>query len=208
MLSGIPAPLDSDQPTAYPAEYAEYRKRYQGYDYMDDKKGPLQEKDQPNLEEYKTEIFELNAEAMDVVAELAEQEQPELVFAVLPLIDDLLHALDEKENWGDIQEAYQTLDEWTAELVDRIDPDHVLLLSDHGMMPVEQSLNPNTYPGLRMDHDPMNGIWASDYDFGLAQQVDVTPAILDYFGYDFAPEKLDITIQENRSSEQLDEISV
>jgi len=194
MLSGIPAPLAASQPTSYPQDYEKHRQRYDAYYYLDGKT-PLEEEDQPNLETYKDRIVELNEEAFNVVEELAEEEDFQLIFAVVPLIDDLLHALDPDQDWDEIEEAYETLDSWTADLVDAIDPDHVLILSDHGMMPVEDSLNPNTYPGLRMDHDSMNGIWASDHDFDLEQQKDITPAVLELFGQGFEQERMELEIE-------------
>lgn len=208
MFSGIPAPLEGSRPASYPEEYDEYRKRYNGYYYLDDKKTPLESKDHPNLEEYKQKIYEYNEEAFEVVKELDKKEDFEFVFAVFPIIDDLLHALDPEESWGEIEEAYEWIDQKTEELVNDLDPEHILVISDHGMMPAEQSLNPNQYPGLEMDHDPMNGIWASDTDLGLEEQKDVTPAILKLFGEkDFRPEKFEMET-ETDAEEELDEIEV
>jgi hypothetical protein len=77
------------------------------------------------------------------------------------------------------------------------------------MMPAKQSLNPNQYPGLKMDHDPMNGIWASNTDLGLEEQKDVTPALLKLFGkYDFKPEKFEMEVERTEDSEDLDDIEV
>jgi predicted AlkP superfamily phosphohydrolase/phosphomutase len=206
MFSGIPAPIDGSLPASYPESFDEYRKRYNGYYYLDDKKTPLEEESKPNLEEYKNRIYELNEEAFQVVEELDEEEGFEFIFAVFPIIDDLLHALDPEDDWGEIEEAYNWIDQRTEELVERIDPEHVLILSDHGMMPAEQSLNPNQYPGLEMDHDPMNGIWVSNSDLKLEEQKDVTPAILKLFGKEFTKEKFDMEVESE--TEEVEDIEV
>ncbi len=203
MMSGIPAPLEGSKATTYPEKYEKYRQKYNAYYYLDDKKTPLEGEEQPNLEEYIENIYEANIKAFEVVEELEEEEGFELIFAVFPLIDDLLHALDPEEGREEIEKAYKELDRMTRDLIDEIEPENVLIISDHGMMPAEESLNPNKYPGLKMDHDPMNGIWASDHDFGLEQQKDVTPAILELFGKEFKPERLDIETEEVGEAEDI-----
>jgi predicted AlkP superfamily phosphohydrolase/phosphomutase len=209
MFSGIPAPMEGSKPATYPEKYEEYRKRYNAYYYLDEKKTPLEEESQPNLEAYKNKIYEYNEEAFDVIRELDEEQDFEFIFAVFPIIDDLLHALDPEDDWDEIEKAHKWIDQKTEELVSDLDPDHVLVISDHGMMPAEESLNPNQYPGLEMDHDPMNGIWASDTDLGLEEQKDVTPAILELFGKkDFSPEKFEMNIVTDGEDEELEDISV
>lgn len=206
LFSGIPAPLEASRPTTYPEKYEEYRKRYRAYDYLGGEKTPLLDESHPNLEEYKKKIYEQNGEAFKVVEELEEENDFELIFGVFPIIDDLLHAMDPEDDWDEIVEAYEWLDEKTRELVKAVDPDHVLVLSDHGMMPAGKSLNPNQYPGLEMDHDPMSGIWASDTDLGLEEQRDVTPAILELFGKKFTPEKFEMEFES--SGGEVDDIEV
>ena len=209
MFSGIPAPLEGSLPAAYPESYDKYRKRYNAYYYLDDKKTPLEEESQPNLQEYKDKIYEYNEEAFDLIKELNDEEDFEFIFAVFPIIDDLLHALDPEEDWEQIENAYQWIDQQTQQLVDEVEPEHVLVLSDHGMMPAEQSLNPNQYPGLEMDHDPMNGIWASDTDLGLEEQSDVTPALLELFGQnDFRPQKFEMEIERGSEGDEVEDIEV
>ena len=207
MFSGIPAPLEGSLPASYPEKYDEYRKRYNGYYYLGDKKTPLEDESQPNLKEYKDKIYEYNEEAFKVVEELNDEEEFEFIFAVFPIIDDLLHALDPEDDWDEIEKAYNWIDQKTEELVEKIEPEHVLVLSDHGMMPAEQSLNPGQYPGLEMDHDPMNGIWASNTDLDLEEQSDVTPAILELFGKDnFRPEKFEMEVDSD--SDEIEDIEV
>lgn len=204
MFSGIPAPLEGSLPTTYPEKYEEYRQRFEAYEYLPGKKSPLTSAEKPNLDEYKERIYGLNEEAFDVVTELCGEDEFELVFAVFPLIDDLLHALDPESDWEEIEKAYEWIDSRTRELVEEIEPEHVLIISDHGMMPAEQSLNPSKYPGLEMDHDPMNGIWASDLDLGLEEQKDVTPALLEALGQEYRRQELDMSA----GDDELEDISV
>jgi len=208
MFSGIPAPLEGSLPSTYPESYEKYREKYNAYYYLD-KKTPLEEKAKPNLQEYKDKIYEYNEKAFEVIRELNEEEDFEFIFAVFPIIDDLLHALDPEHDWEEIEEAYEWIDQKTKELVDQIVPEHVLVLSDHGMMPAEQSLNPNQYPGLEMDHDPMNGIWASNTDLDLKEQSDVTPEILKLFGKEgLNPEKFEMEIERESSGDEIEDIEV
>lgn len=202
MLSGIPAPLDAEKPSSYPEEYEKYRQRYKGYYYLGDKTTPLQDKTQPNFEEYKEQIYECNDEAFEVVRELDEDEDFELIFAVFPVIDDLLHAFDEQEDWQEIVEAYHWLDSKTEQLEEDVEPDHTVLISDHGMKPASESLNPNTYPGVKMEHDSENGMWASNTDIKLERQKDLVPELLGLLGKEFIPEKADTRIKTSESDEK------
>lgn len=202
MISGIPGPLEGDRATSYPEEYEDYRQRYKAYYYLGDRKTPLQEASQPNLEEYREQIYSCNEEAFKVVRELDEDEDFELIFAVFPIIDDLSHAFDEEEDWDEIVDAYEWIDRQTRELVEAVNPDETIIVSDHGMMPAEDSLNPNTYPGVKMEHDSKNGMWASTADLGLEQQKDLVPATLELFGKGFSPEKTSINIETTKSDEE------
>lgn len=206
LLSGIPAPLEGSNPTSYPESYEKYRQRFRAYDYLGDQRSPLESEEKPNLKEYRGSIYGLNGEAFDVVEQLDEEEDFELIFAVFPIIDDLLHALDSEHDWDKIEDAYRWIDSRTEELVESVEPEHVLILSDHGMMPAEDSLNPSQYPGLEMDHDPMNGIWASDTDLELEEQSDVTPALLKLFGVEFVKERYDM--ETGSDTEEVEDIEV
>jgi len=190
MLSGIPAPIDQpDADDCYPMSYRPYREQYNGYYYLD-KQSPLEDESQPNKSEYIDQCYALNEQAIDAVDELCDNEEFRLVFAVFPLIDDLLHVMDPENDTERIEEAYRWLDQKTENLVASIDPDHTVIVSDHGMMPAEQSLNPSLYPGVTMDHDSMNGIWAGTADLGITEQCELTPALLELLGQSFSIEEL------------------
>ena len=198
LLSGIPAPLEGDMPEAYPLEYNEYRKKYNGYYYID-KQWPLEKDSRPNLEEYKESVYECNEGAFQVVRELANEEF-ELIFTIFPLLDDLVHALDSEDEIDEIEDAYQWMDRKTEKLVDEIDPDHVVIISDHGMKPAEESLNISHGAGMRMDHDSTDGIWASDVDLNIKEQKDVVPAILSIFDKEFTRERMEMNVIEKKDS--------
>ena len=206
MLSGIPAPLEGDMPEAYPQEYNKYRKKYNAFYYID-KEWPLEKESRPNLEEYKDSVYSCSEDAFEVLEDLVEKDDFEMVFAVMPLLDDMLHALDPEKESDEIEKAYQWMDKRTEELVEQIDPDHTVIISDHGMMDAEKSLSFGHGDGMRMDHDSTDGIWASDVDLDMSQQKDVVPAILEKIcGREFKKEKMSIEIPDE-SDENKDEIS-
>jgi hypothetical protein len=94
---------------------------------------------------------------------------------MLRSIDDLLHATDNEDH---IKSAYEKVDALTKRLVEEINPEDVLLLSDHGMRPTSVM---RVDSDLRMDHDTREGVWAGTADFGLSRHADVAPAILKLF---------------------------
>lgn len=191
MLSGIPAPLEGDYAETFPEGYNSYRKRYRGY-YFLDKEGPLEDESQPNLEEYKQKIYEYDEEAFQVVKDIYEEEDFEIVFAIFPIIDDLLHSLDPQEDWSEIEEAYRWLDSRSKELVDELNPENIVIVSDHGMKSVEESLAIGHGDGLKMDHDSRNGIWASNKPLELEEQKDFPREVLKILGKNFEPKKVSI----------------
>jgi len=204
MFSGIPAPIEEPSKSdVYPERLRWLREEYNGYYYVEGE-SPLESEEQRNLEEYRNNIYIYNDRAFGVVEELCESMDFELVFAVFPVIDDLLHSVDADEEKEKLEKAYRWIDERTQELVERIDPDEVLIISDHGMMPSEDSLNPSLYPGTLMDHDSMNGIWASDHDFGFSLQEDVTPGIYEFLtGEEFVFERKEFGSDGDKDFEEI-----
>lgn len=129
---------------------------------------------------YIDDLFETHRQERDTVLWLNEQRDFSFQFVTFTLLDRLLHVTDPDNDA--IQRAYETIDETTATLVDAIDPDDVLILSDHGMKHA---------PRLkwRHIHDETSGIWAGTRDFGLDTHLDVTPTILDYYGAEMDDER-------------------
>jgi hypothetical protein len=181
LVSGIPAPRfgHARYPTVFPRHLEEsIRERFAGYSYGDTVT-PVMRPDRPNLAPYLKQLPETQRRAVDTFRALASDQEFELGFCMMRIIDDYLHADDAAEG---IKLAYRTVDELSHKLVRAIRPDHVLVVSDHGMKPFRR---PNL--GIRMDHDTTQGIWASDLDLRLRRHVDVAPAVARVFGVGFRP---------------------
>jgi predicted AlkP superfamily pyrophosphatase or phosphodiesterase len=200
MLSGIPAPLEGEEPGAYPGEYEEYRRRFNGYHYQGE--SPLSDESQPNKQGHLETVKEMTMEAFEVTEEIASERDFEMVFAVYPMIDDSLHALDPETERDRIEEVYEEMDRRTEELVEEIDPDHVVVVSDHGMMPSSESINPNLYPGTLMDHDSTDGIWRSDLPLDVETQPGFAAAVLEACGQKWRRERLEFDSGDSSGDEQ------
>lgn len=124
-------------------------------------------------EGYIDDLFETHRQERDTVLWLNDEREFSFQFITFTLLDRLLHVSDPDN--GAIQRAYETIDATTAHLVDAIDPDDVLVVSDHGMKHAPRWR-------WRHIHDETNGIWAGTRDFELHTHLDVTPAILEYYG--------------------------
>lgn len=205
IISGIPGPTDGEKAGAYPLKYEEHRKRFDGYYYLDDE-GPLEDESQPRKQEYVDAVYKKNEAAVSVTKEICGENNFELVFAVFPVIDDLLHAFDPENEEDRIEKAYRWMDEKTQELVEELDPDNVLVISDHGMMDSKKSLNFSLPGGVLMDHDSMNGLWASNKDFDLRVHSDLVPNVLDEFGYSMDDRGLEMVVEESSGSSDEEEI--
>jgi hypothetical protein len=178
-ISGFPSPEVAVEPTEIEADV---RSRYTGEPQRKfDDEGTVRQ-------EYIDELFECHRNQVETIQWLTEERDFNLVFCVFTLLDRLLHVTDEGDER--IQEAYEQVDTSTEILVEQIDPDDVLILSDHGM----------TYDPRwkwRHIHDEKTGIWASTTNFNLSTHLDVTPSILSYFG-----QKMNNTEYQTPSSER------
>jgi len=198
LVSGIPAPLfeDADYPTVYPQKIeAEVRKKFKGY-YFTQGESPLESKKRKNLDEYLENVFKIHNIGIETFKMLYQREDFGFAYILLPLIDVYLHAIN---SWDKIENAYKILDQTTADLVEYIRPDNILILSDHGMRSTIRFDK-----GIKMDHDTCQGIWASNHDFDLKKQVDVTPSILEMYNKNFFIQKRNIS-QEKESLGSLEE---
>jgi hypothetical protein len=181
LVSGIPAPRfgHARYPTVFPQQLEEsIRRQFPGYSY-DDGLTPVMRSDRPNLARYLKQLPDTQRKAADAFLSLASDGDFEFGFCMMRIIDDYLHA---EEQASGVELAYRTADELSHELVRAIQPEHVLVLSDHGMKPVRR---PNR--GIRMDHDTTQGIWASDLHLRLRRHVDVAPAVTRVLGTEFRP---------------------
>ncbi|MDS0259777.1 alkaline phosphatase family protein [Haloarcula sp. S1CR25-12] len=162
-ISGFPSPEVAVEPTDIEDSV---RQRYDGEpERKFDEDGGVREG-------YIDDLYEAHTQQVETVRWLTDNQDFNLVFAVFTLLDRLLHVTDEGDSR--IQEAYEKMDSTTASLVDDIDPDDVLIISDHGM-----TYNPRWK--WRHIHDETSGIWAGTTDFGIETHLDVTPTILSYF---------------------------
>lgn len=180
LVSGIPAPTyeEATEPLVSPKQLESkvYSDGFSGY-YVD-LNSPVHDSTVSEAD-YADAHLEKSEQIVDTYIDLyynEMSEEPEFGFLMLRSIDDLLHATDNEMH---IRDTYEKIDELTEKLVEEIDPDNVLLLSDHGMRPTSFM---RIDSDLRMDHDTREGVWGGTADFGLSLQSEVTSAILELFG--------------------------
>lgn len=178
LMSGIPAPRpeEATQPLVSPPSVQSevYDGSHNGY-YVD-LASPVNDStvdEREYAEAHLDKSEALTERYLDVYQ--SSEEDPTFGFLMLRSIDDVLHATLDKDI---IREVYERIDAVTSELVDAIDPDDVLVLSDHGMAPTSRL---RVDKDLKMDHDTRQGVWGGTADFNLSNQVDVAPAILEHF---------------------------
>ena len=162
-ISGFPSPEVTVRPTDLETEV---RHRYAGEPqrkFADD--GGVREG-------YLDDLYSCHDQRVEVIKWLTREREFTLVFVVFTLLDRLLHVTDEHSNR--IEEAYETVDASTQQLVDHLDPDDVLILSDHGMKYAPRWK-------WKHIHDETTGIWSGSTNFDLSTHLDVTPSILSYF---------------------------
>lgn len=195
LVSGIPAPTYSEatHPLVAPKELEStvYSGDFTGY-YVDEN-SPVYDStvsERTYTEAHLRKSEQIVETYLDLYKDKMEEE-PRFGFLMLRSIDDLLHATAADEH---IETTYEQIDSLTAKVVDEIDPEHVLVLSDHGMRPTSRL---RIDADLRMDHDTTQGIWGSTADLDLHRQIDMSPAILRLFGQEqsLPIEKLDYNVE-------------
>lgn len=182
-VSGFPSPSVE----VYPSSHKKgVRRRYSGEPHKFDD-GDLRP-------EYVDELFRMHENARDTILWLDTQEDFEFYFIVFTFLDRLYHV--SADDSKDIDRGYRLLDETTQTLINEIDPDDTLILSDHGMRYDPRGKWSHV-------HDETEGIWASTYNFCLETHLDVTPAVLDYYDYSMA----DPEYEEERFVTNKDEVT-
>jgi len=180
LVSGIPAPTYSEatRPLVAPKEIEPmvYSSDFTGY-YVDENSPVYDSKvsEHTYTEAHLRKSEQIVETYLDLYNDKMEEE-PRFGFLMLRLIDDVLHATAADEH---IEAVYKQIDSLTAKVVDEIDPDNVLILSDHGMRPTSRL---RVDADLRMDHDTSQGIWGSTADLDLHRQIDFPQAVLRLFG--------------------------
>lgn len=161
-VSGFPSPEVGVRPESL-EEWV--RDRYDGEPSKFDDDGNLRE-------DYIEDLFRTHEAERDLVLDLVEREQFRLQFVVFTLLDRLLHVTDDPAL---IERAYRTIDRTTATLVEAIDPDDVLVISDHGMRHDPRGKWIHV-------HDERTGLWAGTRPWNLETHLDVTPTLVEYSG--------------------------
>jgi hypothetical protein len=163
-ISGFPSPKITVKPEDLTDDV---RVRYHGE--------PKKFEDGELRPSYVDDLFRTHNEKRDTALWIDERtgEEFEFYFVVFTLLDRLLHVVEPDD--PAIERAYRTIDESTSELVDQIEPDDVMIISDHGMRHDPRGKWEHV-------HDETEGIWAGTMDPGLETHMDVTPAALSYYG--------------------------
>jgi len=83
-----------------------------------------------DLRVYKAELFEQHFKEVEAIKWLFKRYNFNFAFIVFVILDRFMHV---ESDWRKIKKAYETVDSSTKELVEFINPENVLILSDHGM---------------------------------------------------------------------------
>jgi len=158
-VSGVPYP---DSYGVYPKRLEDrIKKIYQG-----------EPKRQSDLRKYKAELFEQHFREVEAIKWLYDQFEFNFAFIVFVLPDRFMHV---EEDWDKIVEMYKVIDESTRELVKYIDPDNIIILSDHGMKKERRAKWVHI-------HDSKQGIIASNNkDLLVNTHLDIFDTIIKYF---------------------------
>jgi len=158
-VSGIPYP---DSYGVYPKRIEEKLKKiYQG----EPKRGN-------DLKRYKSNLFEQHFREVEAIKWLYDKFEFNFAFIVFVLPDRFMHVEDD---WDRIAEMYKIVDENTRELVKYINPDDVIILSDHGMKKEKRAKHLHI-------HDSKQGIIAStNRNLLVNNQLDVFEKIVSHF---------------------------
>lgn len=201
LVSGVPGPKPSEasKPLVSPTELQPkvFDDEFTGYHV--DMTSPLHDPDSSKdeyCEAHVAKTEKVGEKFLDLYRNHDHQQDFEFGFLMLRSIDDVLHATS---RWELMERIYRATDSVTERIVNEIDPDAVMVLSDHGMYETPWFRREKA---IEMDHDTTQGVWGGTDDFDLENHMDVTPAILDHFGvahkwperqeaYDIPEERID-----------------
>jgi hypothetical protein len=181
IVSGIPAPKPEEaaEPIVCPAELQETV--YDGGEagYYVEMTSPVNDEtveEQQYCNAHQARMEANGEKYLELHEQLSEDESFEFGFLMLRGLDDIMHATRDEEI---IRQSYELIDRVTQEVVNAINPDATLVLSDHGMRPASDY---RFDKDMRMDHDTRQGMWGGTEPFRLERHTDVTPKLLDYLG--------------------------
>jgi hypothetical protein len=146
---------------------------------------------------YIKQLFNTHQKELETISWLSKNHDFQFHFVVFTLLDRLLHVVERGNE--SIERAYRTIDETTSTLVEQLNPDDILIISDHGMKYEPRGK-------WRHVHDESSGIWAGTQNFDLRTHLDFTPTVLDHYGIEMNnPEYLreEQIICDGEMSEQL-----
>ncbi|CAJ53635.1 alkaline phosphatase family protein [Haloquadratum walsbyi] len=181
MVSGIPAPKPSEasSPVVYPSEYEEFVYDDEDVGYYVEMNSPVNDSsvaEEPYCAAHQTRM-EANARKYTELYEETESDHDfEFGFLMLRGLDDIMHATTDVDI---LEKSYELIDTLTSDVVEAIDPDATLVLSDHGMRPASDY---RFDKDMRMDHDTRQGVWGATEPLNLERHLDVVPALLEYLG--------------------------
>ena len=183
MVSGIPAPKPSEasSPVVYPSEYEEFVYDDENVGYYVDMNSPVN--DLSVAEELYCAAHQTRMEAnarkyIELYEETKSDHDFEFGFLMLRGLDDIMHATKDMDI---LERSYELIDQLTQEVVDELDPDLTLVLSDHGMRPCSRFRFDKP---MRMDHDTTQGVWGSTHPLGVERHTEITPTLLKHAGVD------------------------
>lgn len=158
-VSGIP----------YPNSYGVYPKR------LEDKLKKIYQgepKRGENLKEYKRNLFEQHFREVEAIKWLYDQFEFNFAFIVFVLPDRTMHIEDD---WDEIKKVYEVVDESTRELIKYINPEDVIILSDHGMKKEKRAKWVHI-------HDSKQGIIAStNLELLVENQLKIFDTVINYY---------------------------
>lgn len=188
LVSGIPGPkpAQATHPVAYPEQIAHEVYENENAGYYIETNNPINDSasnTEQYCDEYQQQIMANATAYMDLYDTHRQEYDFEFGFLMLRALDSIMHATTDESILAD---AYETVDAATARVVSHIDPDHVLILSDHGMRSTSVLRTILGAMGLgkpvKMDHDAAAGVWRGSEEFAISRHSDVTPAILETMG--------------------------
>lgn len=181
LVSGIPGPTPAEatHPVVYPETLEDLVYGDSTAGYYIDMNSPVND---PGINERlyceaHQDRMEANAETYIKLYEHMEADRaPEFGFLMLRGLDDIMHATKDETL---LRESYELIDRLTADLIETIDPDATVVLSDHGMRPASKY---RFDKDMRMDHDTTQGVWGATEPLDLKRHTDVTHTLLDHLG--------------------------
>jgi len=153
----------------------------------------LEEGCHPNMPEEPEESYEIlkvsEDNRLEKFRELVEEKgKPEIVAYGTTFADKIGHCASIDAEKEITQKTYQDVDKKLSELIDILDPEEVIIVSDHGFS--------------EWSHD-LYGYYLNTAGFEMESIFDFTPKVLDYLGYEYKEEEYGLS--DKMDGDDLDE---